>query len=70
MTRPTLSLSGPFSNEGAVLMATEWERRMKNEGLDPVRNGTDVIARRETGSVVLVHFICLPDTTDPRGKGK
>jgi len=48
-------------------MATEWEQRMKNDGLDPVRNGTDVITRRESGSIVLVHFICLPDTTDPRG---
>jgi len=54
-------------HEGAVFMATEWEQRMKNDGLDPVRNGTDVITRRESGSIVLVHFICLPDTTDPRG---
>jgi hypothetical protein len=49
-------------------MSTEWERRMKNEGLEPVRKGTDVITRLKGGSIALVHFVCLPDTSDPRQK--
>ena len=55
-------------DEGAAVMSTEWERRMKNEGLEPVRKGTDVITRLKGGSIALVHFVCLPDTSDPRQK--
>jgi len=54
--------------EGADTLAQQWEQRMKARGRDPVRTGTDVITRLESGSIVLVHFVCLPDTTDPRQK--
>jgi hypothetical protein len=40
--------------------------RMEEKGRQPVRMGTDVIARTETGSILTVHFVDLPDTKDPR----
>ena len=45
---------------------TAWVSRMESKGRDPVRVGTVVIARVENGSVLTVHFVCLPDTKDPR----
>jgi hypothetical protein len=54
--------------QGADTYAQKWEQRMKAEGRSPVRTGTDVITRLESGSIALVHFVCLPDTTDPRQK--
>jgi hypothetical protein len=54
--------------EGAQIYAQTWETRMRVQGREPERVGTDVITRSENGSILMVRFICLPDTTDPRQK--
>jgi hypothetical protein len=47
--------------------ATAWVARMESRGRQPVRMGTDVITRLdESDSILLVHFVCLPDAKDPR----
>ena len=43
-----------------------WVSRMEAEDNQPVRVGTDVIARLSSGSLLTMHFVCLPDTKDPR----
>jgi hypothetical protein len=52
--------------EGAQVYAQTWESRMRTQGREPERMGTDVITRTENGSILMVRFVCLPDTTDPR----
>jgi hypothetical protein len=55
-------------HKGAEFSADEWVRRMKAQGRAPQRMGADGITRLEGGSIALVHFVCLPDTTHPRQK--
>jgi hypothetical protein len=60
--------SRPDCERSSERYAALWVSRMESEGRKPVRFGTDVITRLESDSILTVHFICLPDSKDPRSR--